>query len=242
MAILRDIEQLLDGLCRSSGVLYAVREIPAFSERDLLNREVNGCLFGEELQWYSNLRSTKRQAEFFAGRLAAKTVLALSSFGKSAWSLEIVRNPYGAPKVRGYEGIGLSISHCDRFAVAVTSTFPVGVDLERNEQRPEAFLRYFLTESERAPLITLRPTERKTAVNQYWSRKEAACKVGGWGASLDFGKIDCSKSCTTIHGRAIELVSDTSEGFVASLAYELTVGEKQSRGVFRHTESARAYG
>jgi phosphopantetheinyl transferase len=95
----------------------------------------------------------------------------------------------------------------------------VGIDIEENVPRSNAFVDHFYTESEKRMLInTLEGISRDSLINALWTRKEAASKVGGWGASLVFGDIDCSRSETIIRNRAISLKTEVRIGMVASIA------------------------
>jgi phosphopantetheinyl transferase len=138
--------------------------------------------------------------------------------------------------------MGLSISHSGAFAVAVAAPFLVGVDLETDDVRPEALAKYFLSDYERLSVANLETAEKNTAVNRLWTRKEAACKVGGWGGTLAFSQLDCSGPMTTVQGRRLGLATDSLAGYVASLAYERHATNFDSRNATSHVQSVRFHG
>lgn len=220
MTTIADVEALMASLCNPQDIVFSVRAICSASDVLALNSEASANLLGEEHRIFNHIHSNKRKAEFCAGRIAAKAVLASPRFGLDRQILEISRDSLGAPRPNIRGSIRISISHSGRFAVAVGANYCVGVDLERNEERPRAFADFFLSDRERADLDKVGSSDRNTFINQLWSRKEAACKVGGWGASLALRDIDCSQSITQISDRVIHLASGMRQSFVASVAYE----------------------
>src|SRR5512142_1411160 len=183
-----------------------------------------GALVGEERALYARLRSPRRRAQFLAGRIAARRALAAALGGAPAPAPEIGRSASGAPTVKAHPDLRVSISHSHDLAVAVAAPFAVGVDLERDEPRPEALARHFLTAAERAEVGAAPAPERQARVTELWTRKEAAAKVGGWGGALPFGALDCTAEAVTISGRRIAVRSARVAGYALSVARELGGG------------------
>ena len=219
MTLAPHIEQLLSRLCRPLGIAYSVGEI--FPVEDTCQAEDSNVreLFGEERSVWSRLRSPKRRREFAAGRAAAKRALSAAPFFSAQGPVEIGRASTGAPRSPSPD-IHISISHTGTVAAAVVAPFPVGIDIESNEPRPDSLLRYFFSKNEQRFLADTAPSLRTPTVNQLWTRKEAAAKVGRWGGSLPFRDVDCAGETATILGRQIVFRTDTEERFVASIAYD----------------------
>lgn len=235
MASLRDICTLMKGLCEPLGVSYAVQRVRSDAEAAALAHDEAQHLLGMERLHSATLRAFKRRAEFCAGRVVARQ--ALAGISPQFSELEIERNVWGAPYLRTPErlhasarelgvrdhsaalGAHVSISHSNGFAVAVAAPWHIGVDLEANEARPSAFARYFLCEGEQRALKQLEGDAMQSAINRFWTRKESACKVGGWGARLPLRAIDTSLREVRIDHYAIRWSSGVSAGFAASVAF-----------------------
>ena len=218
MKSLRNIDALLSELCRGAAH-FSVAPVNA-SSREALLREARERLTTEELGTLENIRSRKRGAEFLAGRIAAKRVLGSSPFDVPG-NPSVRRTETGAPDIAGHPDIRISISHSGPYAVAVAAESGVGVDLERDEARPDCLIEHFYSDAEKRALSKLSGLARTRLANQLWCRKEAASKVVGLGGALPFSEIDCSQDETTIRGRRIALRSDVQGGYVAAIAYEI---------------------
>jgi 4'-phosphopantetheinyl transferase len=109
--------------------------------------------------------------------------------------------------------LDISISDRAGCAVCVVSTSgPVGCDLEIVEHRSDPFLRDFLTERERE-YVAAQPDDdaRQVAANLVWSAKESALKVLRTGLGRDTRSVEV----TIHHGRAeawAPLTARTAEG------------------------------
>ena len=235
MATLRDISALMKGLCEPIGVSYAVQRVRTSAESALLAHDEAQHLLGTERLHSATLRAFKRRAEFCAGRIAARQALVglspqflLLEIGRNAWGAPVLRTPWhpqpstselGVRELSAAFSAHVSISHSNGFAVAVAAPWHVGVDLEANEARPSAFARYFLCEGEQRALNQLEGDAMQSAINRFWTRKESACKVGGWGARLPLRAIDTSLHEVRIDPYSIEWSSGVFAGFAASVAF-----------------------
>jgi 4'-phosphopantetheinyl transferase EntD len=231
MVSVAEMEGLFDGLCGPVGVYFAVRSISLPNEDIQLDRDVRQYLTGAERNWYDALRSKKRKSEFCAGRIAAKLAIRKFRPDLQISEINVLRSESGAPIVTDIDEIHLSITHCARFAIAVTAPFFVGVDLEVNEPRPKALIKYFMNEAESVHILGKDPYLQDYETNCLWTRKEAVSKVGRWGGSLDFKTIDCTSTNTTVCGRTIELVTKSCDGFIATLAYEKSLSNAPNDSV-----------
>jgi len=222
---------LLWRLCAPSGVAFAVQPINEPIANRCADDEMTQHLSVMELGLLSTIRSNRRRAEFCTGRLAAKQALAGQPFGIPERLIEIGRSAAGAPRLHlkgssdespSKGGLPfISITHTSRFAVAVAANRPIGVDLELEQSRPDALIRYFFSDREAVIVRALDPARRTVAINQLWSRKEAACKVRGWGSTLKFRELDCTRDLIRINGTPIRLSSSSHPGFAATVACEL---------------------
>jgi phosphopantetheinyl transferase len=220
MRCLNTIDFLVSSLCRQQGIAHSIEQIP--TRTDAANSAVQH-LVGEERRIYRRIRSEKRKKAFLAGRKAAKQILTSPPFSMSVRDIEIGRSALGAPRITGCDHPYLSITHSDVYAIAVAAPFGVGVDLEDNAKRPQCLVDYFFSENEKRAIGRLMPIDRSPFINVLWTRKEAAVKVGGWGATIPFRSIDCTGPITRVNGRTIHLISRATSEFVASVAYDREV-------------------
>jgi 4'-phosphopantetheinyl transferase len=153
-----------------------------------------------EQRTYERLRFPKRRKEWLLGRWTAKQLLRRSQGGYHRLALSAISvgvDPDGAPylSVQG-EGrlpASLSISHCAGRAVCGLSpglSPSIGVDLERVEPRPRAFVEDFYTAYEAARAWACAPDVRDTLVTAIWSVKEAVLKAYRVGLRVDTRAIE----------------------------------------------------
>jgi phosphopantetheinyl transferase len=158
-----------------------------------------------EMARFATLRWTKQKQQHLAGRVAAKIAVA-GIAGLAASRVSIVRNADGVPLVCVDEmerpDLFVSISHSGDLVAAVAGFEPVGIDVERVEEREAGFVELVFTEAERAEL------EDARAVTFAWCTKEARGKQLGVGLSRPFAELDLSKGTgirrETIFHRGVE--------------------------------------
>ncbi len=91
------------------------------------------------------------------------------------------------------ETLHLSLSHKDRFAVAIVAEQPVGIDIERIEPRADDFMQLAFADAEQ-PFLPL--ANRDEWIARLWTAKEAAAKQRGTGlqgAPRDFAVCDVAE-------------------------------------------------
>ena len=210
------IDALVASLCKPLGFSYCVQPIEPEE-----NAHSDFVLGEKEHRTLTSIRSSKRRREFIAGRRAAKAALCTAPFFLGEEPIQIGRKASGAP-ASPCPGIYLSISHSGPYATAVAAPCPVGIDMELNEPRPHSLVHYFFSSKEQSFLHRAEARSRKcvSLLNQLWTRKEAAAKVGEWGGRLNFREMDCVGRTVRVEGRRISLASRASDGFVASVAYD----------------------
>ena len=139
----------------------------------------------------AGLRVAKRRDDWRLGRWVAKSAVrrCLSAAGEPppVERIGIIAADDGAPEVvlpeRSAPALSLSHSAGVGFAVAATALGgagprpSLGCDLERIEERSAAFVRDYLTQSERDAVAEAAPELRATCVTLAWSGKEAVLKL-----------------------------------------------------------------
>ena len=144
----------------------------------------------EEYAYYQTLAGKPRAIEWLMGRLVAKDAARAFHARKGApeylhpASFSLQTDEHGKPNVVGIEDetIHISLAHKDRYAIAVASTFPVGIDLEKMEPRQQGFANMILNEAEKPFLAVLSEKfGEDTALTLMFSAKEAASKAIGTG-------------------------------------------------------------
>jgi phosphopantetheine--protein transferase-like protein len=134
--------------------------------------------------------SESRRSEYLISRIALKDAVRDFVYQSQCELLsptEIVctHDERGKPLVSGLgeaarplKGIHVSLAHKKTVAVAMASDVPVGIDLERIEEKSEGFERIVFTDSERELLACLK---RPEGVIRFWVAKEACAKKAGTG-------------------------------------------------------------
>ncbi|MEJ2482322.1 MAG: 4'-phosphopantetheinyl transferase superfamily protein [Gemmatimonadota bacterium] len=106
--------------------------------------------------------------------------------GRPVEESEIVSGPEGKPRLRG-DSLPFNLSHsAGELLIGVGTDVDIGVDLEVVRAVPEAgaFVREYLTASERAAWHRLPPHARDRFLLDRWTRKEACLKALGVGLSV----------------------------------------------------------
>ncbi len=142
-----------------------------------------------EQEQYKAIKSEKRKLDYLSGIIAAKELLCREKKGRTFLDFEIRKEQKGRPYVYDLKSkkrlpMHLSISHSNGLAVAMVSDKPVGLDLEKIEERAEAFYREAFTDKEQ----TLISYNNKKGT-QYWTIKEAISKALGEGLHLNLKNI-----------------------------------------------------
>lgn len=162
--------------------------------------KVEGLLPGQDLSHkevkvLSSFRIEKRRAEWLAGRLAAKALLAEYT-GKPPAELEIESDLLGRPSCGGAL---LSISHSGGWAVAAFkpgSSF-LGLDLEKIEDRHPAWYSDYFHPAEL-------PEPDASEGTRLWAVKEAAMKALGLGLMADPIDIRVAGEKVSFLGKTLE--------------------------------------
>ena len=85
----------------------------------------------------------------------------------------------GKPYFPDYPAFHFSLSHTGSLTLCAVDAAPLGIDIEEITPRPEALIRYTLTDEEYAAYRNLGKTW--VGFYQLWTKKEAWCKLTGHG-------------------------------------------------------------
>ena len=170
------------------------------SDPEWLERNAADFLSSQELVRLAELRFPKRRREWLLGRFGAKNLL-LGASQQTGWHVpgvfSVLNQPNGVPFYAREDGHPLpwllSISHRDGWAFCALSSdceTKIGVDIERIEPRPDAFLSDYFTEEEQGYARGLDATTRTVWMTAAWSMKEAVLKVMGTGLRVDTRRVE----------------------------------------------------
>jgi len=138
-------------------------------------------LSADEIKRFENM-SDRRRRSFLAARLACKRLSRILSGNDTETDPREITTVYPdkpspcCPLTDGRSAYACSVSHDDRFAVAVASTGRVGVDVEKMSERVLKSRSLFMSAQEEALGRASRLGEIETVV-RIWSIKEAVTKA-----------------------------------------------------------------
>jgi acyl transferase domain-containing protein/phosphopantetheinyl transferase len=151
--------------------------------------------------------STKRHREYLTSRIALKD--AVRAFmrcedGEMLYPIEVfcAHDENGKPSVYGRPGVGdgikdvqVSLAHKGDEAIAIAANHPVGIDLEKIEEKSEGFLELTFTEREQELLASLKQPE---GIARFWVAKEACAKKAGTGLEGNPKNFEVSAVCDDV--------------------------------------------
>lgn len=155
-----------------------------------------------ELQKLSAFRFAKRRQEWLLGRWAAKSLIrSLPAYHDySLTEIEILSAAEGAPSFQmrggGIAPNGLSISHCDQFALCALSSgtdVSIGIDMEKIEPRSHTFVKDYFTPLEVGLVIAQASESKDMLTTLIWSAKEAMLKALRVGLHWDTRQVEIYK-------------------------------------------------
>ncbi len=174
-------------------------------------------LSADESKRFENM-SDRRRRSFLAARLACKRLSRILSGNDTETDPRDITTVYAdkpspcCPLTDGRSAYACSVSHDDRFAVAVACTGRVGVDVEKMSERVLKSRSFFMSAQEEALGRESRLGEIETSV-RIWSIKEAVTKAlditltDAWhrvqvrsiGSAESRFQIDDQDPCTAVH-------------------------------------------
>ena len=150
-------------------------------------------LSSEEKSSFERKKNEKRKIEYLSGVIAAKKLIKdVYKDAKAIQTTEIRKTTKGQPyiydrKKKEKSKLNLSITHSGDFAIAAIGDSPIGIDIEKIEERSESFYKEAFTEKERNQISS--NAELGTV---YWTIKEAITKAIGEGLNLSLHDIEIS--------------------------------------------------
>jgi 4'-phosphopantetheinyl transferase len=170
---------------------------------------------------------------FSAARAALRRILA-AHLGTTPAAIVFTELAHGKPAVAGLE---FNLSHSDELAViAVTRDAPLGVDVERVRDVPDALAiaEHYFAPGERAALAAAPAAERARAFLRCWTRKEAFIKAIGEGLShplqrfevaLDAARFIAIDGSEAAAARWSLVALEPAPGYIGALAVPATPAE-----------------
>jgi phosphopantetheinyl transferase len=216
----QEIDCLNNMIGGNSAISYAFISIPSCDDL-LTDKSLEEILTANEMIIFQQYRNKKRQFEWLAGRLAAKSAAKKHPLLNHLTNVEILRFESGAPFICRCNNLTVSISHSGVLAVAVIAPFAIGIDIEKIESRPDAFVKTWFTENEQNNFNNMDLDQRVNAVNLAWTHKEAISKTIQLGGSIGFKQI-CSTSDTFTYNEQMQIKSKfgLTNQYAMTLAYE----------------------
>lgn len=150
-------------------------------------------LSSEERSSFERKKNKRRKIEYLSGVIAAKKLIKdVIKDDKVIQTTEIRKTTKGQPyiydkKKKEKSKLNLSITHSGDFAIAAIREGPIGIDIEKIEERSESFYKEAFTEKERNQISS--NAELGTV---YWTIKEAITKAIGEGLNLSLHDIEIS--------------------------------------------------
>ncbi len=216
--LISEIRRGIELLSLPVNVTSAVKSLCSDSELESCENGSSSLFTSAEIDVLNRFRSEKRRKEWVTGRVAAKE--AASEFLRRTPSepIEILMGNNGEPLVQ--EPIFISITHSNGIALALVSEAPVGVDLEKVEERPDSFLDFYFSEKEKDFISEKDHLATDEQITALWTAKEAVSKVLGKGGQLNFKTIECNRKFAVVDKNisSIELFKCCSEHFCISAA------------------------
>ncbi|MCE7741284.1 MAG: acyltransferase domain-containing protein [Candidatus Heimdallarchaeota archaeon] len=158
-------------------------------------KTVLSSLTSKEKERFDTFKNEKRRIEYLSGVIASKELYSLLvNKENKPKEIEIRKEKKGRPyfydlKKDEPSNLHLSITHSGEFAIAAVGQSPIGIDIEKIEERSESFYKEAFTEKERNEISS--DAEKGTI---YWTIKEAITKALGEGLHLNLHDIEISEN------------------------------------------------
>jgi phosphopantetheinyl transferase len=205
------LRSILDDWSHRHGCAGAICQIPSTEEAFSLSG-----LSDRERDLLAAHRHPRRRLDWLGGRYAAKAAAKrwATSRHQAPSEAEILKETSGKPILANRDDLHLTIAHSGDYAVAVVGNRPLGIDLERLEERPDSLERAFFS-AEEQEWVGQDPSMRSRRRDQVWTRKEAVSKLLGKGGQLLFSGLAVLDEESPWH-----LETAATEGYTISLALE----------------------
>jgi len=181
----------------------------------------------EDRKVSENLKSMEAKLAHLISRIALKDAtraFVRDEEGKLLYPIEFydTHDAFGRPLVKGHrqasekiDNLFVSLSYQDYGAVAIASDQPVGVDMEKIEEKSESFIKMAYTDGEIALLQAFNQTPE--AVIKFWVAKEASAKKTGLGFGGNpkaFEVTNVDADILTVNGDQVKIMKVDEEYIV----------------------------
>lgn len=180
-----------------------LRHVPAEAAYLLLDR-------GERKRASAIGHDSSRQ-EFVRTRALLRMALARSAGGKPE-EFDFAAGDNGKPYLRGEPALQFNVSHSGGRALIAVATCPVGIDIERTDERIDhlGLAATVFSAAERKLLLEVPRTGRNEVFFSLWTRKEAYLKATGLGVSGHLKLISSMSPEGIIEDRSQPAVASSS--------------------------------
>ncbi|WP_444892472.1 4'-phosphopantetheinyl transferase family protein [Microbulbifer sp. TRSA001] len=139
-----------------------------------------------ELSRLEKIHSIKRRAQFLAGRILLRTLIA-EQYEYSPWEITVEAEAPTIAMVRGKPLCHISISHSDDFVAVAIAETPVGIDCEYESRQRNwlAMAKQYFHKAEITELNSLPTSQVAACFLTKWTAKEALAKCSG----VDLGQL-----------------------------------------------------
>lgn len=188
-----------------------------------------------EKRRYLRLRRDGDRYRFLVSRILLRKVLSLATGGRiDPFSWRLTEDSQGKPEVdkgMGLPSLKFNLSHSHQLtAIAVSHTYPVGIDIERCVRTVDANLYDIVLSPEEQAWLSTRPFNTRHAdFTTLWTLKEAYAKLTGLGLFLDFKSFQVMYNPTRIklagngQSRSDRLYLKTLEIRIYDCSYHLSL-------------------
>jgi 4'-phosphopantetheinyl transferase len=115
--------------------------------------------------------------------------------GGSPRELRFTKDRFGKPGLKSLVKVSFNMSDSEEaILVAVSNGIPVGVDIEKVREIPDAadLARKYFSPAESALVTSCAGPDRDRTFLHLWTRKEAVVKAEGGGLSISLNRFDCT--------------------------------------------------
>ena len=161
----------------------------AFAWEPVTDAPLNDWFNKEEKATHADFKTVKRAAEWRAGRIAVKRLVAAET-GAAYDDIMLRPDEAGAPHLYVRDrasSVRVSITHRDGIAIAAFGMDAVGIDLETIEPHADAFWEQAFSEEERNQLRSMDNADMAAACA--WAAKEACLKRNGTGLDCPLHEV-----------------------------------------------------
>ncbi len=161
--------------------------------QDCIGSYAERHLFGEEKNYFNELKVEKRKKNYLLGRISAKNSVAHLTGVSNEKKIEIHYGVFNQPivKCQGHSNIQVSISHSDNYgaSLAFQEAYPIGIDIEEASHDRAGLAKSQLSEFE----INNHLAKDRYSPIMLWTAKEALSKALKTGLLCDFNLYEISK-------------------------------------------------